>query len=287
MTIRQWLVRLLAISALAATPALAQDGGELRFCPNRPSLGASACTTNPGHVQFEYSAVDWQRDGRAREREDQVIVADLLARIGIGEQTEIQIGWTAFGTDRTERRGSDAGSGPGSGGGSGAGSSSVSRVSSIGDVRLALRQNIRNPAGDGLSFGIEPFVIIPLGRQPISSGDWGAGAMVPITVDLSPSITLSFTGQVAALADEDGRGRHANYNGILGLGYEIADAVTLASEVSVERDHDPMGHETHLVAAQSLAWQVTKRTQLDVLVAAGLTRTTPDVRLALGGAILF
>lgn len=271
MTTRRWLARLLALSALAATPALAQEGRELRFCPNRPSLGASACTTDPGHVQFEYSAIDWQRDSTARDREDQVIVADLLARIGIGAQTEIQIGWTAFGTDREQRRRSGR----------------VSRVNTIGDVRLALRQNIRNPDGEGLSFGIEPFVILPLGRQPISSGDWGAGAVLPVSYDLSPTINLSFTGQVAALGDEDGRGRHANYSGIVGLSYEIADAVTLASEVSLERDQDPMGHETHLLAAQSVAWQVTKRTQLDVLVAAGLTRTTPDVRLALGGAILF
>lgn len=275
MTIRQWLVRLLAVGALAATPALAQEGGELRFCPNRPSLGASACTTDPGHVQFEYAAIDWQRDSKAREREDQIIVADLLARIGIGAQTEIQIGWTAFGTEREQRQRLGGGAGR------------VSRVNTIGDVRLALRQNVRNPDGEGLSFGIEPFVILPLGRQPISSGDWGAGAVVPVSYDLSPTINLSFTGQVAALGDEDGRGRHANYSGIIGLSYEIADAVTLASEVSLERDQDPMGHETHLLAAQSVAWQVTKRTQLDVLVAAGLTRTTPDVRLALGGAILF
>ena len=275
MTIRTLRICLLAAAVLAASPALAQDGADLRFCPNRPSLGSSACTTDPGHVQFEYSALDWQRDTNARERDDQVIVADLLARIGIGAQTEVQIGWTAFGTDRAQRRGSGRGSGR------------VSQVNTIGDVRLALRQNIRNPDGAGLSFGIEPFVIRPLGRQPIGSGDWGSGAVVPITYDLSPSVNLSFTGQVAALADEDGDGRHGNYSGILGLSYPLADTLTLASEVSVERDLDPMGHETHVLAAQSLAWQLTQRTQLDVFVATGLTRTTPDLRLALGGAILF
>ena len=262
---------MLGTAMLCASPALAQDSAELRFCPNRPSLGASACTTDPGHVQFEYSALDWERDDDADERTDAFIVADLLARIGIGPQTEVQIGWTALGRERVRQNATGA----------------ISRDSAIGDVRLAVRQNLRNPDGDGLSFGIEPFVILPVGGAPIGGGDWGAGAMVPVTYDLSPSLNLAFTGQMAALADEDGDGRHFNASGIVGLGYQLSDAVTWTSEVSVERDDDPAGGETYVVAAQSLAWQPTKRMQLDLLAAVGLNHATPDVRVAIGGAILF
>lgn len=261
---------LAAAAILCAAPALAQEG-ELRFCPNRPSLGASACTTDPGHVQFEVSALDWQRDDTVDEREDQLLVADLLARIGVGPQTEVQVGWTAFGTTRLRQNGTGE----------------VTRDNAIGDVRLTVRQNLRNPDGSGLSFGIEPFVILPVGGEPTGGGDWGTGAMVPVTYDLSASLNLAFTGQVAALADEDGDGRHLNASGIIGLGYQLSDAVTWTSEVSVERDDDPMDGATYVVAAQSLAWQPTKRTQLDVLAAAGLNHATPDVRVAVGGAVLF
>ncbi|MEN3745550.1 transporter [Sphingomonas sp. HF-S3] len=261
----------LAAGLAAASPALAQGGDDPRFCPNRPSLGASACTTEPGHVQVEASAFDWQRDDNRTDRDDQILVADLLARIGVGPRTELSLGWTAFGTDRDRRKGAGG----------------ISRVSGVGDVRLAVRQNLRNPGGDGLSFGIEPFVILPLEPQPIGDGDWEAGAVIPVTYDLSKSVNLALTGQVAALADEDGRGRHLNYSGIIGLGYALSDQVTWVSEVSLERDDDPAGGETHVLAAQSIAWQPTKRTQLDLLAAAGLTRTTPDIRIALGGAILF
>jgi hypothetical protein len=277
MNIQIFLASLVLTSILAASPGLAQkadkaeNGDELRFCPNRPSLGSSACTTNRGHVQFEYSALDWQRDYNAEERDDQLIVADMLARIGVGEHTEVQIGWTAFGTDRDRRK--NAGG--------------VSRVSGVGDVRLGVRQNLQNPDGDGLSFGIEPFVILPLGRQPIGDGDWEGGAVIPVAYDLSNSINLAFTGQVAALADEHSRGRHLNYSGILGLGYKVSNKITWTSELSLERDDDPVGGETHVLAAQSIAWQPTKRTQFDLLTAIGLTRTTPDVRIAIGGAVLF
>ena len=41
------------------------------------------------------------------------------------------------------------------------------------------------------------------------------------------------------------------------------------------------------LAAGSLAWQPTGRTQLDVLIAAGLNHDAPDVRVLTGGAVLF
>ncbi|SEN32615.1 Putative MetA-pathway of phenol degradation [Sphingomonas gellani] len=278
MKTRALLFGLVAATVVAASPALAQSGSgggsggdDPRFCPNRPSLGSSACTTEPGHVQFEYSALDWQRDDTADARDDQFIVADLLARIGIGPQTEVQVGWTAFGTDRERNKAAGG----------------VTHTNGVGDVRLAVRQNLRNPGGDGLSFGIEPFVILPLGRQPIGDGAWEGGAVIPVTYDLSKSLNLAFTGQVAALADEDGHGRHLNDSGIVGLGYQVSEQVTLTSEVSVERDDDPMGGETHVLAAESIAFKPTRRTQLDLLAAAGLNHSTPDIRLAFGGAILF
>ncbi len=252
-----------------ATPALAQD--ELHFCPNRPSLGASACVTDPGHVQVEISVLDWQRDDRSDSREDQLLAADLLARIGVSKSTEVQLEWTTVG--RVRERDKATGT--------------IASAARVGDLRLAVRQNLRNPDGHGLSFGVEPFVMLPVGRKPVGGGDWGAGAMIPVTYDLTDALNLAFTGQVAGLADEDGNGRHLNYSGIVGLGYELSKKVTLVSEISVERDDDPEGGETHLVAAESIAWQPYQHVQVDLLAAVGLNRETPDLRLALGGAFLF
>ena len=49
-----------AAALLAAASAIAQD--EPRFCPNRPDLGSSACTVEPGRVLAEVSAADWELD---------------------------------------------------------------------------------------------------------------------------------------------------------------------------------------------------------------------------------
>ena len=266
--------RRLALAAgaalFAATAASAQDSDGPRFCPTRPSLGSSPCTVPSGRVLVEASALDWQRDDRSDSREDRVLAADLLARIGVGATTEVQVGWTAFGHDR-ER---DVTSG------------TVERTDGVGDVTLALRQHLLGGQTDGFSLGVQPYVTLPAGRYPIGAGTWAAGAVVPVQYDLG-NASLQFTGEVDAAANGSGSGRHLAYSGIWGASYKLTGAVTVTGEVSLQRDRDPDGHETHALAALSAAWQPTGRTQLDLLAVAGLNRTSPDVRLVVGGAVLF
>jgi opacity protein-like surface antigen len=258
------------LAMLAATPALAQDD-EPRFCPNRPSLGSSACTTDPGKIQVELSGIDWQRDDTADSREDTVLAGDLLVRFGLGNSTEAQIGWTGFGHVRTRDKLTGA----------------IDTVDGVGDIRLALRQNLKSPDGSGFSFGVEPFVTLPVGREPIGDGDWGAGVVVPVTYNLTDAWNLAFTGQAEAAVDEDGHGRHFAYSGIAGLGYALSKQWTAVAELSLARDDDPIDSHTEAVAAGSLAWQPRTGLQFDVLGTVGLNHAAPDFRLVSGGAILF
>lgn len=261
---------LAAIALIATTPALAED--EPRFCPTRPSLGTSPCTTQPGHVHLEVSALDWERDDRSDEREDRVIAADLLARVGIGRATEVQVGWTAFGHDRRRDKASGQ----------------VDRSDGIGDVTLGLRQHLFGPQdGKGLAAALQPFVTLPAGRYPIGGGDWGSGVVLPVQYGLTKALALQFTGEAQAAVDESGSGRHLAYSGIWGVDYQIGKAFDLTGEVMLERDREPSGHETHALAAGSVAWRPTGRTQLDLQAVAGLNRTSPDIRLVVGGAVLF
>jgi hypothetical protein len=271
--------------ALVATPATAQSGGGHqdahdtgddgpRFCPTRPSIGGSSCTTEPGRVQVEASFLDWQRDDRTDSREDRIVAADLLARFGLGARTELQVGWTAFGQDRTRDR---TGTGPGA----------VDSVDSVGDVTLALRQHLAGAEGKPFSLGIQPFVTLPAGREPVGAGTWSAGAIVPVQYELTKTVAVSFTGEADAAANDGGTGRHLAYSGIGTLRYKLTPAVNLYGELEVQRDQDPSGHETHSLAAFSVAWRPTKRIQLDWQAIAGLNRTSPDIRLVTGGAILF
>lgn len=260
---------LAGVALLVATPAAAQ--GDARFCPNRPSLGASGCTTLPGQVQVELSGIDWERDDQPDRRTDTLLYGDITARIGVTDHAELQIGVTPLASVRTRDRATG----------------DVQRVSGAGDVTIGIRRAFSGADGKGLSSAIQPFVVLPTGSAGIGAGDWSAGAIVPVSYEIDDRWTVDFTGELMAQADQDGAGRHLNANGVVGLGYAITDAVTATTEVYLERDDDHAGHVTRMLAAESLAWQPTGHTQLDVLAVAGLNHDRPDFRVVLGGAILF
>ncbi len=259
--------------AMIAVPAIAQGADEPRprFCPNRPSLGASGCTTLPGQIQLELSGIDWQREGDDDSREDLTLYGDLVARIGVSGNSELQVGWTPLASLRTRDRLTGA----------------VSWTTGSGDVTLGWRRSISHPDGEGISAAIQPYATLPVGGREIGAGDWAAGMVVPVYWQIDEKWSVDFTGQAAAAVDEDGHGRHFDATGVVGLGYAINDAVTATAEFSVERDRDPADHDVRTLAAASVAWRVTKRTQLDVLAVAGLNHEAPDARVTFGGAVLF
>lgn len=257
------------LALCAAAPALA---GDLRdYCPTRPGLGNSACTVDPGHVSAELSLADWTRDSDAGVRTDTLLLGDALARIGVGRSTEVQLGWTPFGTERVRER--SAGT--------------TIRQSRVGDVTLGVRRNLSHPDGSGFSAALQPFVSLPVGRSPIGAGDWGAGLIVPLTYELGDSLQLEFVPEADAAVDEDGKGRHFAANAVGGVGYRITKAVTLELELQATRDNDPSGHTTAWLGAASLAWQAGDDLQLDVQANAGLGRDSPEVELLAGIAKRF
>ena len=260
----------LALAVITATPAWAQ-ADEPRFCPNRPDLGSSTCTTDPGRLLVELSGVDWQRDESATMREDRIAAGDLLARFGISPRSEVQVSWTSFVRVRTRDKGTGV----------------VDTVTGSGDIRLGLRRNLQNQDGSGLSFAVEPYVTLPVGRESIGAGDWSAGAVIPASYGLGRQTSLLFTGTLSAAVDEDGRGRHFAANGTIGLGRTLTDTLSGVAELSITRNQDPAGAATEAFGAASLAWQPRPNRQLDVLAIIGLKRDLPDLRLVFGGAVLF
>ena len=243
----------------------------MRFCPNRPSLGASGCTTLPGQVQVEMSGVDWTRDRKDGAQSDTLLYGDVVARIGVSRNAEVQIGWTPYGAVRTRALATGA----------------ASRIGGTGDVTLGFRGALSHPDGKGLSAAVQPYVTLPVGGQAIGAGDWSAGMVLPVYYEIDDRWSIDFTGQAAAKADQDRHGRHVDVSGVVGLGYALSDAVTAVAELSAERDDDPTGATTQTLAAVSLAWQPTKRTQIDLLLVGGLNDAAPDARVVLGGAVAF
>ena len=96
--------RILFAGLLIASPAMAED--KLRdLCAERPGLDTPACTVDPGHLQVEVGLGDWTLDKQPGSRTDTITAGDISARYGVGESTELRLGWTAYGHARTRDRG--------------------------------------------------------------------------------------------------------------------------------------------------------------------------------------
>ncbi|WP_425230441.1 transporter [Sphingomonas sp.] len=253
-------------AALIAGPALAQTRD---YCPERPGLNTPPCIIDVGHVSIETSLADWTLARQGGDREDTVLLGDTKLRIGLTGAVEAQIGWTPLGIDRTRSGGS------------------VDRQTRVGDVTLGIKANLAHPDGNGFSMAILPFVTVPVGRQPIGAGDWGGGVLLPISYSIGDTLQLEATPEVDAAVDGDGAGRHLAYSATAGLGWKLTNALTLTGEGQVERDDDPAGHETHALAALSLAVQAGKNLQFDVFGAKGLNKQSPDVEIYGGVAARF
>jgi hypothetical protein len=253
----------IASLALASTAAQAQDLRD--FCPDRPGLGTPACTMDPGHFDIELGVADWTLDKTPDSRTDTIEAGQLLVRIGLADSLEAQIGWTAFGHVRTRDRLTG----------------SVDKASGVGDLTLALRQNLMNPDGSGLSLALMPFASLPTGGSAIGAGDWSAGLLVPLSYDLGGGAQIGLTGRIEAAADEDRDGRHLAYGGVAGVSVPVSKAVDATFEIAANRDEDPSGHSTEWLAGISAGWMPNENLQLDAGANFGL-HGAPDVQLYLG-----
>jgi hypothetical protein len=256
---------LLAIAGLGLAATAARSEALRDFCPDRPGLGTPACTIDSGHFDIELGIAGWTLDKTPDSRTDLVEAGQLLVRIGLTDSLEAQLGWTAFGHVRTRDRASGA----------------VDRASGVGDLTLALRQNLAGPDGSGLSLAVMPYATLPTGGAAIGAGEWSAGLLVPLSYDLGGGVPLGLTGRVEAAADSDRDGRHLAYGGVAGLSVPLSDTLGATFEIAATRDEDPAGHSSEWLAGLSAGWMAKDDLQLDAGANIGL-HGAPDVQLYLG-----
>ena len=195
-----------------------------------------------------------------------MLVGDTLLRIGLSEHVEALVGWTPLCRHRSQDKATGL----------------TETVSGVGDVLVGIKANVQNPDGSGLSIAVQPFAVLPVGRDPVSAGDWGAGVVVPMSYDISDRLNLQLSPEVDAAPDSDGRGRHLAYSATFGLGVALSEAVDLTAEIQAARDHDPAGRSTPLLSALSAAWMASDDRQFDLALNLGINRDAADVELYFG-----
>lgn len=251
----------------AAAPAAAEDSAH-PFCTQRPGLGTSTCTLDPGSVAFE-SGIGWETDSHHGESEDVYRISDITLRAGISEGTEVQLGLGAIGAIRIRDEAHH----------------SVHHESGVGDLLLGVRQRLF--AGHGSAGAVQVFVTAPIGGHAFGAGDWGGGIVVPLSFELAHGVAFEFSPQVEAAVDSDRDGNHLAFGSVAGLEFHVSHTVKAEVEFAAFRDRDPAGRETALIAAAAASWLVAPDLQLDLGVDVGLNEEAADLNLVAGAAYRF
>jgi hypothetical protein len=254
-----------AVLTFAATSALADEGG---FCAERPGQTTPPCVLGQGQVVIETAAASWAVSSDSSSRSDTLLIADSLVRFGVLPNLEAQLGWTPVGYIRVRDQATPA----------------ATATTQTGDIRLGLLYGLTGPDGPA---AIQGFVSLPVGRDPIGSGDWSAGLRLPVSFSLTETLQLAFTPEMDAAVNSSQAGRHLAYGGAAGLGYALTGNIQLGTDIAIFRDRDVSGTTTSAMAGLSLAWQAGQNTQLDLGGVLGLNRNSPDLQISVGIAHRF
>lgn len=230
-------------------------------------MGRPACTVGPGQAIVEVTVIALDRIGTPAGPIDTQAYADTLLRLGLAEETELQLGMTGYvqtlvpDPARPRLR---------------------IHAGGIGDSYLALRHTLTNA---GPVAAVEGYVTLPTGAPAVSAGTWGAGIVVPMDLATIGGLSVTLVPEIDAVPSASGKGRHLGYGAVLGLSGEVAKDVGAAFEIAAERFDAPEGGEFVSIVAGSFAWQATDDLQFNIEVDVGLLTPEPHTLAMVGFAL--
>lgn len=215
---------------------------------------------------IETGIVDWSLDRQSGQRTETMQGLQTLVRFGLNDHLEAQIAWNGYGHVRSRNLTTGA----------------LEKSEGIGDLGLALRQNLMSPDGSGTSVAVMPFINFPVGQEPIGDSDWSAGVIVPLSFSLPYGIGLALSPEIDASVNESGHARHLAFGSVIGLSFPITEYISLVVEKSWFRDYDPTGHSSAELSGTAIAWQLSNSLQLDLGFNKGIKKTAPDKEFYMG-----
>ena len=259
----------LAVLALTLAAGSATAQTALRdLCPDRPGKGSPPCILDAGHIQAEIAFADVQRDRQSGVTSDSAAYGDLELRAGLTDRLEFQAAWSPFLSVHQKAAGVST------------------RETGVGDLTLALRASLKNPDGQGLSIALQPFLSAPTATHGFGAGGWEGGLIAPMSLPLTPDLTLALSPELDVVRDGAGSGTHLAWTAAAGISHGFGP-VQLGVELWTTRDDDPAGATTQASFDLTAAWTPSDNIQLDAGLNAGLNHDTPDIEFYAGLARRF
>ncbi|HYW16884.1 MAG TPA: transporter [Allosphingosinicella sp.] len=255
----------LALSFAGAAHAQEKDAP---ICTDRPARANAVCTVPAGRIQVETSALGWTVIQAGPDRAELLTVASSVAKIGLTDRSDLQIGFTPFAelTGRAE--------------------GASRRISGLGDILVRYKHRLTS-ADAPVQLAAIPFVKLPAATGALGNGRVEGGIALPVSFALGAAATLTLGPELDLLADADGSGRHLAMANLINLSLAIAPRWTLAGEIWTNFNFDPDKTISQASADAAIAYALSNNLQLDSGANVGLTRATPDLEFYVGLSVRF
>lgn len=228
---------------------------------DRPDMTESPFTVDAGHIQIESNLFAYARsrpdmDGAISDTYE---FATTNVRIGLTNNTEVNIVWQPYGITSTRLRSP----------------LTTSRDTGMGGIDLRGKINLwGNDSFDtmGSALALLPYISLPTDRKNgISPEHVEGGLIVPLTLKLSDKFDLGLNAGASWIRNDDKAGYHTEYLASAALAYAWTDKLGTYYEVAANfHGDDPRGSDV-VVLGTGITYAVTDNLQLDAGMNFGVT----------------
>ena len=236
------------------------------FSPDRPTKSNGPITVDAGRFQYETDLVSYLHSNVGGVTTRTYVALDPTLKIGLTRRVDLELQFNGY----TSTRVSDPGAG-----------STLSRADGAGDLVVRTKVNLFGNDSGAVAMALLPYVKLPTAARTLGNNEVEGGLIVPLSMTLPAGFALTVMPEIDVLKNNNDRGKHVNFTGVVSLGYRINKQWTVFAEL-----YSAVGADAHTqpvyTADVAVAYLLTETVQLDVGVNAGLNRNAPNLQLYTG-----
>lgn len=238
---------------------------------DRPDTTESPFTVDAGHVQIESNLFGYARSRPDEEGAvtDAFELATTNIRIGLTNNTEVNLVWQPYGMARTRQLNP----------------ADTLRDSGVGGVDIRGKVNLwGNDTFEktGSALALLPYITLPTDEDNgISPEHVEGGVIVPLALALPHNFGFGLNGGVTWVRSDATAGYHAEYLASASLAYEWSDGLGTYYEVAATFNTEDVRGDI-VILATGVTYAVTDNLQLDAGVNFGVTSAADRVNPFVG-----
>jgi hypothetical protein len=247
---------LLAIPLHAEEPFQCYFEFKRELSPDRPDTTESPYTVEKGRFQVEFGTFTFAKDRADGVKTETLTFGETNFKYGLNDSQDLQVIVDPY---------IDQQSGDGE------------KSEGFGDIELRLKWNLWGNDGGKTAGAIIPHVTVPT-QTAVSENQWEGGIIFPMAVTLSEKFDLGYEVELAREWDED----HDEYDWKLLHSVTLGYAITDHLGAFVEYVGITGNGAYQAVADVGATYNLTSNLQIDLLVAAGISRAADDFTVSQG-----